>query len=549
VTVAGTAGIVVTTLFMGFAGSWVFLYPLPFFSSGQWDTWVSGLFLAGVLMAGVSIITWCAGILHTAVGPALHAVRASLPNRLGIALGFGYLWPTRFATNPKSVPYPVIPLAVIGIDMIIATLPLAVLLVAMIVEVAVPSFTIDVLGAKNILWFFGHPVVYLLLFPAAAVYYHLIPRYAGRPLVAGNVIAVAWAIAVIANVTVWAHHIYLDYPDGSVQGALNTAMQPITFALTIPSALSLYSLGFTVYRSNFQWTGASTALFLGLVGWLTAGLSGVVNATIAFDQVVHNSLWIVGHFHHMAMFNIGFLIFGAVYAYLPEWTGKRLYSDGLAKLHVWISFVAGMGWVTVWLVEGLEGAPRRFSILPETYDAYQPASIPFIYILALAQVLFVYNIVQTVRGKAGLLSEPAPVVSRAERRRRLSRTGAEAAYVLVAIALMFAAGVGGYFVGNAGDDGGGGTPVTTETQTATGEEPAAAGATVFASAGCASCHTLAAAGASGTVGPSLDETQLTPEQIADVVTNGRGAMPAFGSQLDEQQIQDVAEFVAQSASG
>ena len=63
------------------------------------------------------------------------------------------------------------------------------------------------------LWWFGHPVVYLLLFPAVAIYYLLIPRFAKRPLVAGNIIAVGWTIAVIANVIVWAHHLYMDYPN------------------------------------------------------------------------------------------------------------------------------------------------------------------------------------------------------------------------------------------------------------------------------------------------------------------------------------------------
>jgi mono/diheme cytochrome c family protein len=487
-------------------------------------------------------------VLHTVIGPALHAVRTSVANRLGIGMGFGYLWPKRFATNPRSVPYPLIPLTVIGIDMIIATLPLAVLLVVMIAEVFEPGVDIDVLGAKNILWFFGHPVVYLLLFPAAAVYYHLIPRFAGRPLVAGRVIAVAWAIAVIANVTVWAHHVYLDYPT-TLQTAVNTAMQPITFALVIPSALSLYSLGFTVYRSNFVWNGASTALFLGLVSWLLAGLSGIVNATIAFQETIHNSLWIVGHFHHMALYNIGFLIFGATYAYLPELTGKRLYSDALAKAHVWITFVAGMGFVTTWLVEGLEGAPRRFSVLPDTWHAYQIASIPFVFAIALAQLLFAYNVVQTLRGKAGLLSEPAPVVSRAERRRRRSNAALEGALMITVVALMVAAGVAGYFIGNAGD-GGGAPPPPAQTDEEPTAPPAdgggdpAAGAEVFSSAGCGSCHTFGPAGSSGAVGPPLDDTTLDEAAIADIVANGRGAMPAFSGQLDEQQIRDVAAFVA-----
>ena len=238
------------------------------------------------------------------------------------------------------MPYPVIPLTVIAIDMIIATLPLAVLLVEMIIQSFAPSVSVDPLLAKNVLWWFGHPVVYLLLFPAVAIYYLLVPRYAKRPLVAGNIIAIGWTIAVIANVTVWAHHLYLDYPDG-IQAAINTGMEPLTFALTIVSALSLYSLCFTIYRSRWTWTAGSTALFLGLVSWLLAGLSGVVNATIAWDSFVHNTLWIVGHFHHMALLNIGIVIFGALYAFLPDLLGRPLYSDRMGMWHIWHHLLRG----------------------------------------------------------------------------------------------------------------------------------------------------------------------------------------------------------------
>jgi mono/diheme cytochrome c family protein len=77
----------------------------------------------------------------------------------------------------------------------------------------------------------------------------------------------------------------------------------------------------------------------------------------------------------------------------------------------------------------------------------------------------------------------------------------------------------------------------------------AAGKEVFASAGCTSCHTLADAGASGTVGPNLDEVQPDAATVFEIVTNGRGGMPAFGEQLDEQQIADVTAYVVQATSG
>src|SRR5581483_2903625 len=530
--VLGVLGIVVSTLLLDFGASWVFLYPLPLHGAGAWGEWATAIFAASALLAGLSIVTWCVGILHTVLGPALHAVSRNWANRYGVAIGLGYLWPRRFATNPVPVAYPVIPLAVIALDMIVATLPLAVLLVIQLVQAFAPSVSVDPLLAKNVLWWFGHPVVYLLLFPAAALYYLLVPRYAGRPLVAGNVVALAWGIAAIANVVVWAHHVYLDYPEGSAQGAVNTAMQPTTFALVLPSALSLYSLGFTIYRSSFRWTPASTALFLGLVGWLLAGLSGIVNATIALDVAVHNTLWIVGHFHHMALLNIGLLVFGATYALLPELTGKALYSERLDWTHVWLTFSSGMVVFGRWLGQGLNGAPRRFAVLPHEYDTLTRGSIPFVFVLALAQVAFFWNVLQTVRGKAGVATFDERGIPEPARRPRDAWTvpALEGAIVLVSLGLAFAA-----------------VTVTRGAAGAPAAGVAAAGARVFASAGCGACHTLAAAGSAGTVGPRLDGRRLAASLVARRVRDGRAAMPSFAGRLSERQIRDVAAFVAQSS--
>jgi cytochrome c oxidase subunit I len=541
--VLGVAGVLVSTLALHFAGSWVFLYPLPFHAAGQWGEWATATFLFSVLLVGLAIVTWCVAVLHTVVGPALHAVSSSLWNRLGLAFGFGYLWPKRFATNPEPVPYAVIPLAVIGVDMIIATLPLAVLLVEMIVQAFTPSVHVDPLLAKNVLWWFGHPVVYLLLFPAVAVYYLLVPRYAGRPLVAANVIAVAWAVAVTANVVVWAHHVYLDYPVNSVQGAINTAMQPTTYALVLPSALSLYSLGFTIYRSNFVWNAASTALFLGLLSWLLAGLSGLVNATIVFDTTVHNTLWIVGHFHHMALLNMGLLIFAAIYAWLPDLTGKQLWSESLARWHVWLTFVFGTANTVLWLIQGLDGAPRRFAVLPDRYVSLSQAAVPLVGILAAAQLLFVWNLVQTLRGA------PARVAAVRAPRRPLSDAVAESLMVLGALGfggLLFGVGI---VVGRATK--GNRAPatvaaVTPAVSTTTTTTPAIPGKAVFI-ANCSACHTLKAADASGVIGPNLDDAKPSRQLVIARVTNGKGAMPAFKAQLTREQIAAVADYVSSSA--
>ena len=99
--------------------------------------------------------------------------------------------------------------------------------------------------------------------------------------------------------------------------------------------------------------------------------------------------------------------------------------------------------------------------------------------------------------------------------------------------------------GCGGDDESSATTATTPAATTT--DTGTAGAEVFASAGCGSCHTLAAAGTTGTTGPDLDELQPDKETVVSQVTNGGGGMPAFGDRLSEQEIEDVATYVSESA--
>ena len=123
--------------------------------------------------------------------------------------------------------------------------------------------------------------------------------------------------------------------------------------------------------------------------------------------------------------------------------------------------------------------------------------------------------------------------------------------VFVAVTvLLFAVTMAGVFIFAAEEEAEG---HAAETHAETGETPgtttAAAGEAVFASAGCGGCHVLEAAGASGAVGPNLDQAKPDAALVVDRVTNGSGAMPAFGDQLDEQQIRDVAAYVVASTQG
>ncbi|MGZ8694099.1 MAG: c-type cytochrome, partial [Gaiellaceae bacterium] len=173
-------------------------------------------------------------------------------------------------------------------------------------------------------------------------------------------------------------------------------------------------------------------------------------------------------------------------------------------------------------------APRRFAVLPSEYEDLSKWALPVAAVLGAAQILFLINIVQTVRGVA---PRSAPVPWR--------RGDFVAVGVLCAAVVGLAVPV--YVAVDAlrGDE----SATSTQTTSTTPRDP---GAAVFASAGCGSCHTLEKAGASATIGPNLGETDLNADQIARTVKDGRQAkgMPSFAGQLSDEQIRRVAEYVA-----
>lgn len=140
------------------------------------------------------------------------------------------------------------------------------------------------------------------------------------------------------------------------------------------------------------------------------------------------------------------------------------------------------------------------------------------------------------------------------RRKRTSPSATEIALLAVGLAaLAFAAGAGGWVLGRESKSSAARTVTVTATTAPTTTRAAAkgnpaAGKAIFANAGCGSCHTLKAAGASGTVAPNLDQANLSPAAIIGWVTDGKGNMPAFKDQLNRKQIADLAAFIARPVS-
>ncbi len=385
----------VSVLYGGFGGSWVFLYPIAFY--GYWNSTAASIWTIGVILAGVGIILYGVEILLT-IRKAGYSLLA--------ALGFES-FRKDFDQIKNRIPLAAVPFAVIGLGMIIATIPFAYLLVYQLLElIGIIDTRMDPLLAKNFLWWFGHPVVYLILFPVVGFFYYVTEIYAGQKLVGERYAKLAWALATIVQNFIGAHHLYADIAQ---QPWIHVWSQLGTYAIIIPSLISIFSITATIYISEFKWGIASQYMFVSLTFWLLAGLSGWVNATISLNINIHNTLWVVAHFHVMALLALTTMIFGMGYQLISDYTEGE-FNEKLGIKALWTYVIGALGFTHFWFIQGLWGGIRRsFASTPESLTMLTYMSIPFMIIAVIGVWLNIYVAFKAVFGPSTKSTAAAPV--------------------------------------------------------------------------------------------------------------------------------------------
>ncbi len=378
--------LVVSVLFGNFGGSWVFLYPIAFY--GYWDTWAATVWTLGVILAGVGIILYGLEILLT-IRKAGYGFWA--------ALGFES-FKKDFDEMENRVPLPAVPFAVIGLGMIVATIPFAILLIYQFLElIGLINTRMDALLAKNMLWWFGHPVVYLILFPVVGFFYYVTEVYAGMKLIGERYAKLAWALATIVQNFIGAHHVYNDMAQAPW---IHVWSQLGTYAIIIPSLISIFSITATIFISDFHWGVASQYMFTSLAFWLLAGMSGWVNATISLNIHIHNTLWVVAHFHVMALLALSTMIFGMGYHLITDYT-EGDFNKNLASKALWTYVIGALGFTHFWFIQGLWGGIRRsYASTPENLTLLTYLSIPFMIIAVIGIWINVYVAFSAAFGKS-----------------------------------------------------------------------------------------------------------------------------------------------------
>ena len=259
---------------------------------------------------------------------------------------------------------------------------------------------------QHLFWFLGHPEVYIIMLPAMGFTSDILATFCRRPIFGYR--SMVYAIMAIGTLSflVWGHHMFVS----GMSPFLGSLFVVTTLAIAIPSAVKAFNWLFTIARARIQFTSAS--LFgLGVVSlFVTGGLTGIFLGTNATDIQLHDTYFVVGHFHFIMAGAGLFGAFGAVYYWYPKMFGRML-SERLGKIHFWITFVAYYAVFFPMHYLGVSGMMRRIYD-PNVYEYLQPLQPVNLFITISAfvlfsgQLIFIYNYFASMRRGAPATANP-----------------------------------------------------------------------------------------------------------------------------------------------
>ncbi len=256
---------------------------------------------------------------------------------------------------------------------------------------------------QHLFWFFGHPEVYILVLPAFGIISEVLPVFARKPIFGYKAIAASTlAIAFIGSL-VWAHHMFAT---PSPYFVLMFFMLG-SYLVAVPTGVKIFNWVFTLWRGSIEFRVPLLFAAGFLVSFLNGGITGIFVATFPVDWQLHDTYFVVAHFHYVLVGGALMGFFAGIYYWFPKFTGRML-SEGLGKISFWLMLV-GI-WVTFLIQHsaGLSGMPRRIYEYPDinNLELYNLISTIGSFILALGILVTIVNIMRSLR--AGTVAGPDP---------------------------------------------------------------------------------------------------------------------------------------------
>jgi cytochrome c oxidase subunit I len=246
---------------------------------------------------------------------------------------------------------------------------------------------------QHVFWFFAHPEVYILILPGFGIISEIIPTFSRKKLFGYTFMVAATAAIALLSFIVWAHHMFTS---GIAVGAQLFFMYT-TMLIAVPTGIKVFNWVATLFRGALTFETpmlfAIAFLFLFTIG----GFSGLMLAIVPADYQYTDTYFVVAHFHYVLVTGALFTIIAGIYFWIPKWTG-HYYNERLGQIHFWLTLISVNLTFFPMHFLGLAGMPRRIPDYALQYTDFNQIASIGAFILGAAQLIFLYNIIMTIRG-------------------------------------------------------------------------------------------------------------------------------------------------------